>query len=194
MGHILPFQSELRPALVTIEGNVDYQEFRKQIERMDKILVVGGVEGKVVDLRLKRWIKESSRRPSAKQIKHFQVQTMKAFRCNHVRTLLGEDFRGMSCRIADSALLQRFCLMDRLDRVRVPSKSTLQRYGQWFHVEEMREINGYLLRAACEGAGDRRQALDLEEPLDIEEYFLDTSCVKAHIHFPVDWMLLRVSR
>ena len=27
--------------------------------------------------------------------------------------------------------------------------------------------------------------------LDLEAYFLDTTCVKLHIHFPVDWVLLR---
>jgi IS5 family transposase len=31
----------------------------------------------------------------------------------------------------------------------------------------------------------------LEKALDIDALFLDTSCVKADIHFPVDWVLLR---
>lgn len=191
IGNILPFQPELRPVLPTIEGNVDYQEFRRQMERMDEMLVQGGVECKAVELRLKRWMKERKGSVRANSVRIFQLHTMKALRCNHARTLLGEDFRGMSCRMADSALLQRFCLIERLDRIRVPSKSTLQRYGEWFSVEEMREINGYLLGAVCQEVREGRQALDLEEPLGIEEYFLDTSCVKANIHFPVDWVLLR---
>jgi hypothetical protein len=33
--------------------------------------------------------------------------------------------------------------------------------------------------------------LALAQPLDLEVYFLDTTCVKANIHFPVDWVLLR---
>jgi hypothetical protein len=31
----------------------------------------------------------------------------------------------------------------------------------------------------------------LSEPLDLSTMFLDTTCVKANIHFPVDWVLLR---
>ena len=31
----------------------------------------------------------------------------------------------------------------------------------------------------------------MAEALDLEAYFLDTTCVKLHIHFPVDWVLLR---
>ena len=29
------------------------------------------------------------------------------------------------------------------------------------------------------------------EPLDLEDYFLDTTALKANIHFPVDWVWLR---
>ena len=32
---------------------------------------------------------------------------------------------------------------------------------------------------------------ELAEALDLEVYFLDTTCVKLHINFPVDWVLLR---
>jgi hypothetical protein len=35
------------------------------------------------------------------------------------------------------------------------------------------------------------QRLELSEALNLEAYFLDTTCVKLHIHFPVDWVLLR---
>ena len=36
-----------------------------------------------------------------------------------------------------------------------------------------------------------KQVLDLEAPLDLSTMFLDTTCVKANIHFPVDWVLMR---
>src|SRR5438132_10433713 len=38
---------------------------------------------------------------------------------------------------------------------------------------------------------DGKQVLELEKPLDLSTMFLDTTCVKANIHFPVDWVLLR---
>jgi IS5 family transposase len=31
----------------------------------------------------------------------------------------------------------------------------------------------------------------LVRPIDLDAYFLDTTCLKANIHFPVDWVLLR---
>ncbi len=75
--------------------------------------------------------------------------------------------------------------------MRVPSKSTLQRDSEWFSVEEIREIDGYLLNAACQEGGKGKQALNLGKPLEIKDYFLDTSCVKANIHYPVDWKLIQ---
>jgi len=191
IANIIVFQPELRPVLPTIEGNVDYQEFRQQLERIEEILVEGGVERKFVQLSMEGWVKKGNGPCREKQARNFQIHSMRALRCNIARTLLGEDFRGMSCRIADSALLQRFCLVDRLDVIRVPSKSALERYSKWLGAQEMREVIESLLCAACDCNPGGPQVLNLEEPLGIEEYFLDTSCVKANVHFPVDWVLLR---
>jgi hypothetical protein len=76
--------------------------------------------------------------------------------------------------------------------VRIPGKSALQRYSQWLPEEQMRKVIEMLLGAAV-SAGDENggQKLALREPLNLESYFLDTTCVKLHIHFPVDWVLLR---
>src|SRR6266496_3152390 len=35
------------------------------------------------------------------------------------------------------------------------------------------------------------QKLHLPETLDLNSYFLDTTCLAANIHYPVDWVLLR---
>jgi hypothetical protein len=105
--------------------------------------------------------------------------------------LLQESFRDFSIHLADSSLLQKFCRLDRLDVIRVPSKSLLQRYSTWLPQESMREVTHGLLRQAGVQADGEQSPLDLEEPLGLEALFMDTSCVKANIHFPVDWVLLR---
>jgi IS5 family transposase len=71
--------------------------------------------------------------------------------------------------------------------VRVPSKSELQRFANWLPATEMRGILDGLLRTAVE----QPKQLGLREPLDLEAYFLDSTCLKANIHFPTDWVLLR---
>jgi hypothetical protein len=100
--------------------------------------------------------------------------------------LLGGSFRDFAARLADSLLLQWFCRVGQLDRVKVPAKSTLQRYNAWLPEKELREVINGLLRKAGAPIADDKQALDLEEPLHLSTMFMDTTCVKANIHFPVD--------
>ena len=73
----------------------------------------------------------------------------------------------------------------------MPAKSTIQRYATWLPEEEMREVINGLLRKAGAAITDGKQVLDLEAPLDLSTMFLDTTCLKANIHFPVDWVLMR---
>src|ERR1022692_4378777 len=51
----------------------------------------------------------------------------------------------------------------------------------------MRHLIEGLLVAGMDPAG----RLNLKEPVDLAEYFVDTTALKANIHFPVDWVLLR---
>jgi hypothetical protein len=104
-----------------------------------------------------------------------------------LRTLLQEDYRGFSCALAGSPLYQWFCLVDALDEVRVPSKSELQRFAHWLEAAQMSQMIERLLLAGMNPAGP----LDLKEPVNLEEYFVDTTAIKANVHFPVDWVLLR---
>jgi hypothetical protein len=104
-----------------------------------------------------------------------------------VRTYLKENFRGFAARLADSPLLQRFCLVDELDRVKVPSKSTLQRYAHWTDEKTLHQVIHETLRQAHQ----HPEKLQLDQPVDLDACFLDTTCLKANIHYPVDWVLLR---
>jgi hypothetical protein len=186
---IIPFQLPLQPALPTIHGSVDYREWREQILMIDQLLVTSGAEIQFMETCLAGWLKEQKDGaiPSAKAQLSFQEQTRRALRCNIARTLLNEDFRGFAVRLADSFLLQSFCQISRLDLIKVPSKSTFERYSKWAGEEEIRALIAHVLRQ-----GDREpQKLGLLEPLDLEVYFLDTTCVEANIHYPVDWVLFR---
>ena len=77
--------------------------------------------------------------------------------------------------------------MDALDEVRVHSKSELQRFAHWLDAAQMRQMIERLLLAGMDPAGP----LDLTVPVDLEDYFVDTTALKANVHFPVDWILLR---
>ena len=193
--NIIPFQPHLSPELPTVVGNVDYQTLRRQLDRINQLLDQGDVENRFVLLSMCDWHKQKvdpALNIDIKQQLHFQQHSRWALRCNLARTLLGESYRGFSARLADSPMLQKFCLLDTLGVIRVPGKSTLQRYATWLPAASMREVISPLLQQAGVQADQvQRAAMDLAQPLDLETVFIDTTCVKANIHFPVDWVLLR---
>jgi hypothetical protein len=175
----------LPQALPTIEGNVDYRNFRQTLLRMDELLRQSGVEEQMVQEDLQVW-QSKCKNPSAAAQRTRQIQSRRALRCNIARILLAEDYRGFAVRLADSPVLQRFCLLDELI-VRVPAKSTLHRYDRWWEEKQVRALIEKLL---CQGA-DAPAQLGLAQPLDLETCLLDTTCLEAPIHYPVDWVLLR---
>jgi len=187
LGQIIPFPQELRPPLPTIVGNVDYLTLRQRLEQIDALLRDSGVEQEFVRRALAGWNVAASREATALEQLKFQQRSRRALRCTLLRTLLQEDYRGFSCQLAGNPLYQWFCLVAALDQVRVPSKSELQRFAHWLPAEEMRAVIDGLLK----GAVAQPRKLGLKEALDVEEYFLDSTCLKANIHFPTDWVLLR---
>jgi len=208
----IPCEEHFRPVLPTIEGNVDYLTLREQLTFIDQLLREAGLERDFLRRSLAHWVHRlhhgqlealqlSGEEHAAvitleelrsdKQQKRFQEHSVRALRCNLVRTLLGGSYRDFAARLADSPLLQWFCRIGELERVKVPAKSTLQRYANWLPEVEMRALIGGLLRQAGAPKVQGAQVLALEAPLDFSTLFLDTTCLQADIHFPTDGVLLR---
>jgi hypothetical protein len=186
---ILPFQQPLRPALPTIEGNVDYRKFRDELARIDQILLAGP-EQKFLLAATQGWLAQSKRTAESlpvRQLERYQTQCRRALRCNIARIYLQESYRDFAAHVADSPLLQRFCLLDEIDAIKVPAKSSVQRYADWVDHGIVQEIIAGILRQAHH----QPQTLQLAEAVDLEACFLDTTCLQANIHYPVDWVLLR---
>ena len=195
MRSILPEQMELSRELPVVIGNVDYEEFLRRLVETDRLLRTSGLENDFVRRGLIRREEESRReaekrgdryrKPGFQDIVRGQKIYRQALRCNLARFWTEKEYRRFTRRLAESALLQWFCRIERLDCVKVPSKSTLERYDKLVPETEIRELVNGLNRVAENGQ------VGLEAGLDLEAYFSDATCVKAAIHFPVDWVLLR---
>jgi len=183
---IIPFELPLPKILPTIEGNVDYRTFRDQLLQINQMLVCSGLEDQFLQTDLEQWLK-GQKHVSARAQQSHQLHSRRALRCNIARQLLHEDYRGFAVRLADSPVLQFFCGISEVDRVQVPSKSTLQRYATWWTEAEVRQLSKQMLQTGAQ----QPQKLLLPEAVDLETCFIDTTCVEANIHYPVDWVLFR---
>ena len=190
-------QLELRPRLPVVVGNAEYRQNEARFVRIDELLRQSGLEEAYVEEVLEQWLqrgRESAQKagkrfqePSGKATERHERMCRQALRCNLARQLTEKEYRAFSLRLAEGALLQWFCGVDRLEQVRVPTKSTLERYDKMLPEPKVRALVDRLNREAVEEA----ERLELDRALKLDVYLSDTTCVKANIHFPTDWVLLR---
>ena len=183
--NLIPFQPVLPPVVSTLEGNVDYRTFRDQLDYIDQQLSTSGLENQFLEADLQKW--SQNRNPTPRELQQRELHSRRALRCNIARMLLNEDFRGFATRLPDSLLLQRFCGLSTLGPFKAPAKSTLQRYAFWWPEATVRQLVYDLIQTGAQ----HPEKLHLEAPLDLNLYFVDTTCLAANIHYPVDWVLLR---
>lgn len=179
---------ELGRELPKVIGNVDYAEYRAQFEWIDELLVTSGIERQFVEARLAEWVQRGERVGMKAQLQ-YQKTCIQALRCTIARQLTEREYRKFTRRLAESALLQKFCRVERIEVVKVPSKSTLDRFDKMAPEPEVRALVSQLMGRAGERGGCSN--LGLEAEVGVEILLVDTTCLKANIHFPTDWVLLR---
>jgi hypothetical protein len=185
MSGIIAYQPALRPALPTVYGPREYREQRATFERMDQILGQSGLDQDFLHAAMKDQGFDPGER-TAKENQRFARYSFVCLRGNVARYLLGLSHRDFCARLADSPLLQWFLHIGEIDLVKVYAKSSSHRFENWVKPESMRAIIDKI--NVLSGMPD---ALGLEEPVKFGDAFFDTTVVKAFIHFPTDWLLLK---
>ena len=196
----LSHQLDFRPPLPQIKAPKEFLEKRALYETIDDLLRRSGADDRFVTLAV---AEAQSKIPAGSELNpRFVEHCFRALRCNIVRFVEGNlPFRELSNLLADSHLFQWFCHIEKFGSIRVPSKSTLERYQNYVSKESLETIITEVLQCAGNAAGEEKhgskshrlnsfESLGLEEPLDLQEAWIDSTCLKANIHFPTDWVLL----
>ena len=197
MSKIVAIQEHLRPALQPVLGCKDYEDEKRLLERVDGILRRSGVERMFLELSQEQFDANAAKmkaageqvQTGAKAIERYLIHSARALRCTVLKNLVGGSYREISKALAMSPLYRWFCGSEQFAVIRVPGKSTLQDYAHWLPMGPMEKILATLTRAICDE--DRAREIGLENELDLSVAWVDTTCLKACIHFPTDWVLLR---
>jgi hypothetical protein len=189
----VPFQLEFRPELPNVYGTLDYREFRDTLIKIDEVLTKSGLEHKLVTEALSQYVTNNeinaNKFYNSKESTFHYKKLRHALRCNIARHLTGESYRQFSIRLADSELFQWFTSISAFGCRKAISKSTLERYEKCFDEAILAEK----IREWLAGLTDTDNAAEagIHYPIDCKNLFSDSTCIKANIHFPVDWVLLR---
>jgi hypothetical protein len=189
----IPFQYELRPEIPNIFGALDYREFRETLIKIDEILNKSGLEHQIISKALEQYVIDkgidATKFSNSKKAMFHYKKFRHALRCNIARHLTGESYRLFAIRLADSSLFQWFANINAFAGRKTISKSSLERYEKYFDEAML----GGKIRECLAGLSDANKAAKagICEPIDCKKTFTDSTCIKANIHFPVDWVLFR---
>jgi hypothetical protein len=176
----IAFQLELRPPLFTVYGPQDYMEVRCQLEQIDRLLQKSGVEEQFILKVVKRNGKFANKVPF--------LHT--ALRTQILLHLTNESYRNLAYRLADSELFRWFIGANVLEGVKTPSKSTIQRMEHLWSKDEITSLI-HTINEAISNPAQSAELLHCENAIEIKDLYADSTCVKANIHHPVDWLLFR---
>jgi hypothetical protein len=184
-GKTLAFQSLLRPALTPVLRNRDYERLVADLRELDRNLTESGMEDLAVSFGLSQLPQDASAAQRSKKAE-FAVYALRVELLRHLLGLPG--FEAFSMTVASSDLLSDFCGCRSLLGVKWTSKSSLHRASTFFTDEQLREFNTLLVGTA--GNASCCSQLGLEQAEDLSVCLVDSTCLEANIHFPVDWVLL----
>ena len=188
------YQCPLRPALPCIYGPLEFRQERDLYQRIDGLLHSTGIEQACITAAFAQSGRDwSSATPAA--IGRFGRYASIGLRCAVARCLTGLSLRGLTTRAADSTTLAWFLGTADIMGVRSPSKSTVHRLGEQMDAATLRHLNELLTAAAIAPVlylGETAtQPAGLDLPVVPDDIYFDATCLKAPIHLPTDWVLLR---
>ena len=182
--HHIEWQPEFCPDIPTAYGPIEYRTYRQRLIEIDRLLLAG-IETQFV----REVCAPLPEDCPAKQLQRMAKNAALALRSNIARKLHGLGYSAFATRAADSNLLRWFLRIDALGMKRTPAKSTLERNDKIFSPERMDAFNLRVFAQSAQEHGARE--LGLHAPVEFSDMFIDATCLKANIHFPIDWVLLR---
>lgn len=181
------FQPDLRPELPLVDGPKEYHEQRALFVRLDDSLGQSGLESEFFALSMAHRGIDPSKR-SAAEVQSLSRNCTLALRSNLARLITGLNHRDFCIRLADSSLLQWFLQVGRVDGVSTFAKSTSDRFAHFVDADSLQALNAKLIGMLRE---DAQCDFGLENAPCFEAVYFDSTCLKAPVHHPVDWVLLR---
>jgi len=188
---IIPFQAKFDKDFPVVSGNAEYNTECDLLRAMDVIILNSGMENKFIQFFLdvcyvnkciSVFETDQSAELTAREREAARENALFALRASVLRKRLRLSLRGFALAISHSDLYKWFCRINRFSTPRVPGKSTISDYENLIPVALTLQLDALVLTST--------QTV-LTEPIDFSQCYLDSTCIQANIHFPVDWVLLR---
>jgi len=194
---ILAIQQKFDKPIPVVFGNAEYNTERELLITIDEIIHQSGLEKIVmayfldvarVNKMIALWGTGESTRLTEKESTRAKDNAILALRASILRKRLKLSLRKFALALSHSDLYKWFCRINRFTTPKVPGKSHLGDLENMLPVSVIKQLETLLLGSAADESSQV-----LYEPVDFSQCYLDSTCIMANIHFPVDWLLLRDS-
>jgi len=195
MPAILPIQNRFDKSIPDNFGNYEYRSERALLIASDSIINQCHLEDPVISYFLDAALVDKyisvfgtgkSVRLTSEERDNARADAVLALRMSILRKRLGLSLRKFSLALSHSDLYKWFCGINRFSIPNIPGKTKVGDLENYIPEALIQEVEKRLLCAA-----DSCQVLD--EPLDFSRSYFDCTCIRANIHYPTDWVLLRDS-
>ena len=195
MSTILPIQSRFDKSIPDDFGNAEYRAERELLITIDTLINQCHLEDPVIAYFLDAASADKyifvfgtgkSARLTRDECDNARADAVLALRMSILRKRLCLSLRKFSLALSHSDLYKWFCGINRFHLPKVPGKTKVGDLENSIPLSLTEEIDPCLLQVAASG-----QILD--EPLDFSRSYVDCTCIRVNIHYPIDWVLLRDS-
>jgi len=195
MSVILPIQNRFDKSIPDNFGNSEYRTERELLIAIDSIIDRHYLEDPVIAYFLdaasvNKYISVFGTGKSAgltsDERDNARADAVLALRMSILRKRLGLSLRKFSLALSHSDLYKWFCGINRFCLPKVPGKTKVSDLENSIPLVLVKEVDNCSLQTTASG-----QVLD--EPLDFSRCYIDSTCIRVNIHYPIDWVLLRDS-
>jgi len=194
---ILANQQKFDKDIPVVFGNAEYNAERELLSAIDEIICQSSIEKTVIEYFLDAaqvnktiavFGTDKPARLTTNEIIRVKDNAILALRASVLRKRLGLSLRKFALALSHSDLYKWFCCINRFFDPTVPGKSHLGDLENMLPVHVIKQLETLLLLSTADESSEV-----LYEPIDFSQCYLDSTCIMANIHFPVDWLLLRDS-
>lgn len=195
MSLILPIQNRFDKSIPDNFGNCEYRSERQFLISIDSIIKQHNLEDPVisyfldaasVDKYISVFGTGKSARLTSQERDNARADAVLALRMSILRKHLGLSLRKFSLALCHSDLYKWFCGINRFCLPNIPGKSKIGDLENYIPADLIEQVQSILLHTA---SSDQM----LDKPLDFSRCYVDSTCIRANIHYPTDWVLLRDS-
>lgn len=188
--NIIPVQTYLNLPLEIVLGNKDYTDLQNKLIFIDKMLLKLNLDDQVIAHFIQN--AKNNLKPN-KRLSYVAVQRLTsdaklALRGSILRKIVGQALIPFCCSLAMSHLYQWFCRVNRYND-KIVSKSKFEYLEKSIPEELSRKLNVDFFKDMLDQK--KCNEIGFEKAFELNDLYADSTCIKANIHYPTDWILIK---